>query len=122
VLESNDAPPSVEDIVATRNTIKGLMSSRPDCQANYPYPLFKRYGYNDLDEMVRAFKWAVTTDNGKTLKYALQYVGTRYLYRVSVPITDPGTGKLICNYYPSGGTPIIVFTEVNDPYGMFAKV
>jgi hypothetical protein len=122
LLESNDLPPSEDDIVATRSFLTGLLNSRPDCRGVYPYPLFKRYGYNDLDELVKAFHWKVTLNAGTTVKYALQYVGTRYLYLLSVPITDPATTLLIFNYFPTGGTPTLNFSEVHDPYDMFAKV
>ena len=122
LLESNDLPPSTDDIVATRNFLEALLNGRQDCQGSHPYPLFGRYGYKDLDELVKAFSWTVSTSTGHTLKHALQYVGTRYLYLMRVPITDPVTTQLIFNYYPTSGTGILNFTETSDPYDMFAKI
>ena len=59
---------------------------------------------------------------GTTKRYSLQYVGSRYRYRLEVPITKPGTNDLIYNFYPDSGTPIVNFSETNDPFKLFGLV
>ena len=52
----------------------------------------------------------------------IQFVGTRYRYELHVPVLKPGTNELIYNFYPNPGTPIINFTESNQPYKLFGVV
>ncbi len=92
----------------------------PEYQDSYPYPVYKRYNYKSLEDFTKGWNWQVKDNPGTTLKYSLQYVGTRYQYRLEIPITNPGTNDLIYNYYPDGGdAPIINFSETNDPFGFY---
>jgi hypothetical protein len=50
----------------------------------------------------------MTDSTGKTKKHSLQYVGSRYKYRLEVPMTKPGTMELIFNFYPDSGSPTII--------------
>lgn len=86
------------------------------------YPVYKHYGYTSLEDFTKGFNWKANYQPGTTKKYSLQYVGARYRYRLEVPITKPGTNQLIYNFYPDSGTPMVNFSETNDPFNMFGSV
>jgi hypothetical protein len=116
----NDFIPAGKDL--QRDTLNDLLGARTEYQASHPYPVYTRYGHKTLTDFTNGFNWAMTYSSGTTKQYSLQYVGTRYRYRLEVPITKPGTNQLIYNFYPDSGTPIVNFSETNDPFNMFGKV
>jgi hypothetical protein len=118
-LES-DFIPAGED--TQRDTLNQLLGSRAEYQDSHPYPVFKRYGHKNLTDFTNGFTWKITDSTGKTKKYSLQYVGSRYKYRLEVPMTKPGTMALIFNFYPDSGSPTINFSETNDPLNLFGRV
>jgi hypothetical protein len=116
----NDFVPVGKDL--QRDTLNQILATRTEYQASHPYPVYARYGHKTLTDFTNGFNWAMTYSNGTTKQYSLQYIGTRYRYRLEVPITKPGTNQLLYNFYPDSGTPIINFSETNDPFNMFNKV
>jgi len=104
------------------DTLEQFLGTRPEYQDSHPYPVFKRYGHKKLTDFTNGFKWTVTDSPGKTKKYSLQYVGTRYRYRLEVPITKPGGNELIYNFYPDSGASTVNFSETNDPFKFFGRV
>jgi hypothetical protein len=126
-LEVVPAPPVESDFVPAgedlqRDTLTDLLALRTEYQASHPYPVFKRYGHNTLADFTNGFKWTMTYSPGKTKQNSLQYIGSRYRYRLEVPITKPGTTELIFNFYPDSGTPTVNFSELNDPFNFFGRV
>jgi hypothetical protein len=104
------------------DSLNQFLGTRLEYQDTHPYPVFKRYGHKNLTDFTNGFKWTVTDSPGKTKTYSLQYVGTRYRYRLEVPITKPGTNELIYNFYPDSGASTINFSETNDPFRFFGRV
>lgn len=50
----------------------------------YPWPLYKRYGFTNIDDMVDHLDWVITYSKG-----TLHFRATRHEYTVMLPITDP---------------------------------
>lgn len=126
-LEVVPAPPVESDFIPVgedlqRDTLADLLALRPEYQASHPYPVFKRYGHKTLADFTNGFQWKMTDSPGKTKQYSLQYIGSRYRYRLEAPITKPGTNELIYNFYPDSGSPTVNFTELNDPFNFFGRV
>jgi hypothetical protein len=126
-LEVVPAPPVESDFIPVgedlqRDTLNDLLALRPEYKDSHPYPVFKRYGHKKLTDFTNGFKWKMTDSPGKTKQYSLQYVGSRYRYRLEVPITKPGTNELIYNFYPDSGASTINFSETNDPFNFFGRV
>jgi hypothetical protein len=118
-LESDFIPAGKD---TERDALNDLLGLRPEYLDAHPYPVFKRYGHKTLADFVNGFNWTVTPQNGKIKTYSLQYVGTRYRYRLEVPITKPGTSELIYNFYPDSGSPTVNFSETSDPFNFFGRV
>jgi hypothetical protein len=108
--------------ITIADTLAQFLVTKPEYQDTHPYPVFKRYGHKTLEDFTNGFKWNVTDSPGKTKTYSLQYVGTRYRYRLEVPITKPGTNELIYNFYPDSGAATISFSETSDPFNFFGRV
>jgi hypothetical protein len=68
----------------------------------YPWPLYERYGFTSIDDMVDNLHWHVTYTRG-----TLHFRATRYEYTVMLPITDPPAAPAnpvlrFYNFFPSG--------------------
>ena len=103
----SDVPP---DEPTRRSQMREIMVMDPRFQDAHPYPIWTRVGFTDLDDFIAGHKW-VFTKQGKTL----HCTGTRFVYTLLVPITDPATkpangffaqGDLIFNFYPNVGSPL----------------
>ncbi len=80
--------------------------------ASNPYPVYKRFHLNSLQEFADGWNWKITP--GAKAGTA-DFMGTRFRYEILVPITKSGAStELIFNYYPSTGDPTINFKE-DDP-------
>jgi hypothetical protein len=100
--------------------VSALLASLPNDPAykdTYDYPVYKRYHFQSLQDFVNGWDWTVSQAGTNQL----QYVGTRYRYELWIPVTEPGTDRLIYNYYPASGAPIMHFT-VNDHPKLFGVV
>jgi hypothetical protein len=122
-LEPLDCDYIPADADTRQTTLFDLLNDKtkhPEYQDTYLYPIYKRHNYKSLEDFTKGWNWQVKDHPGTTKKYSLQYVGTRYQYRLEIPITKPGTNDLIYNYYPdSGDAPIINFSETNDPFSFY---
>jgi hypothetical protein len=90
----------------------------PEFQDNHPYPVFKRHHFKTRQAFIDGFRWKPTLVANNTVNF----IGTRYRYELHVPVLKPGTDELIYNFYPNPGTPVINFTESNQPYKLFGVV
>ncbi len=118
-LESDFIPVGADLIASTLNNLLGGIQIYQDI---HPYSVPRRYLNTNLDDFTKGWNWKLPDDPpaGQRLKYSLQYSGYRYRYRLEIPITKPGTNELIYNYYPTNGsTPIVNFSETDDPYNFF---
>jgi len=93
------------------------LGQEPDFQDNHPYPVFRRHHFSTRQAFIDGFRWKPTVQ-----KNVVTFVGTRYRYELHVPVLKPGTNELIYNFYPKTGTPIINFTERNQPFKLFGVV
>ena len=94
------------------------LAQEPDFQDNHPYPVFRRHHFKTRQAFIDGFKWKPTVMSSNTVTFT----GTRYRYELHIPIMKPGTDELIYNFYPTTGTPIINFTESNQPFKLFGVV
>jgi hypothetical protein len=80
---------------------------------DYGFPVFKRYGFDTLDDFFNGLAWSFSWDNAKKVMIC---TGRLHEYIVLIPITDPpdlSTGKLIYNFYPQPGTSGTSFNELS---------
>ncbi len=82
----------------------------------YPWPLYERYGFADLDDYVDNLDWQVRFD-GRTLHYR----AVSHEYTVMLPVTDPPAPPNLpvlrfYNFLPSraaAGPPVLNLDETN---------
>lgn len=98
------------------------LQTHPLFKDTHPYPQFKREGFDRVIEFVSGYNWNCRKD-GQTLKC----FGTRKLYMVALPVTDPktvpqggliGDGTLIFNFFPDAKSSLPARTtaiQVTDP-------
>jgi len=87
-------------------------------QDTHPYPVYKRFGFTTLKDFIGGWTWTINLVSNNEVKF----IGSRYVYILEVPITKPGTDDWIFNYYRTGQTPIINFTDSNQPFRLFSVV
>jgi hypothetical protein len=89
---------------------------------SYPWPLYERYGFVDIDDMVDHLDWRVTSSGGR-----LHFRATQFQYTVMLPITDPPAATVppappatpvlkLYNFFPSsaaGGPAVLGLDETN---------
>jgi hypothetical protein len=106
---AGNAVPAGED--AQRALLQTALAQDNRYTANHPFPVYKRYGYQKLEDYVNGWNWKVTTLPNNQL----QYLGTRYTYELWIPVMDLQGGTLMVNIYPEDDPPIIRFTETTHP-------
>lgn len=109
-----DGPKNSASAATKRDFVKRALLKDARYTDSHPYPVFRRFGFPTLDDMMNALDW-VNTGGG-------DWVGKRIGYTITVPITDPANPKrLICNHYPPGGAP--PHAGMSDSDGrLFARV
>jgi hypothetical protein len=89
---------------------------------SYPWPLYERYGFTSIDDMVDNLNWTVTFSKG-----VLHFRATRREYTVMLPITDPPVPTVppappaipVLRFYnffpsrPSAGPAVLNLNETN---------
>jgi hypothetical protein len=83
---------------ARRAFVKPFVEDHPLSKSSYP--LHKRFGFEDVNEMVNGYDWWAQGFHPKQLgqpKQSDMWFGYRHLHYLSLPITD-AAGKLIYNY------------------------
>jgi hypothetical protein len=76
----------------------------------HTYPVYRRYHFNTLTDFINGWNWSVTLNNNK-----LTFLGTRYKYRLWIPVMKPGTDQFVFNRFPASGSPTITFTPDTQP-------
>jgi hypothetical protein len=92
-------------------TYRGVHAYDPD----YPYPMYERYGYTDVDDYVNNLDWKVTSWKG-----TLNFSAVRHEYTVQIPIagdpvapsTDPDL--TFYNFYPSRSSSPPAVTNLDE--------
>jgi hypothetical protein len=83
---------------------------------SYPWPLYERYGFKDINDMVNTLNWKITFTGG-----VLHFRATRHEYTVMLPITDPPVAPAnpvlrFYNFFPSkasAGPAVMNLPETN---------
>ncbi len=78
----------------------------------HPFPTYKRYDHDSIDEFVDNMNWACSWDSTHSVMVC---VGSQHEYTVLVPVTDPpdlATGKLIYNFYPPSPSTLSAVDEL----------
>ena len=118
LLQPIDSTQVPADDTAKRKILELALPGIPNYQSTHPYPIYKRYHFNLLEDFIKGWNWTVTPAGTNKLRYA----GSRYIYVLTIPVTKPGTNEWIYNYYPATGAPTINFTDDNQPYPLFGIV
>ena len=111
---------------------QGTVAGRQLYDPGYPWPLYERYGFTDIDDMVGQglptdkLKWSITY-SGRVLHFRAR----RHEYTVMLPVTDPPGAAVppnpapnpvlrFYNFFPSsaaGGAAVMNLNEANT--GLF---
>lgn len=84
--------------------LHNVIRAQDEFKAAHPFPKYKRFEFDTLDDFFDGFNWRVTYSSRRNKLYG---TGTRYLYTVIVPITsdpdpnDDTKNHLIFNFNPS---------------------
>ena len=87
------------------NELKG----NPLFTPSHACPIYKRLGYTTFANFFAGYNWSFHVEVKKDVStgvdvWYLVCFGTRYVYTLLIPITDPATGNLIFNFYRKPGT------------------
>lgn len=82
-----------------KKVLRDLLATRDEFKDSHPFPVYERYGYNTLDEFMDGWTWTFKP-RGKAVD-EVKFNATRHEYTVIQPITEPTTGVLIMNFYPT---------------------
>ena len=87
-------------------------------ESSHPYPVYKRYGYASLDDMINGFDWVMKI-KGKVMTVD----GYRHQYICMPPVVDATNDTLLYTFYPdasaSGLTQVIQVSE--DDHQLFGS-
>jgi hypothetical protein len=108
VIDVTGTIPAAE--AARKTMLRDSLANNPDFQALAPYPVHERFDRlgatsarrdpcTDTDDFVDSFTW----DFRPGRRNRLHCTGTRHVYTVAPPVTDPATGALRCNFLPDAG-------------------
>jgi hypothetical protein len=84
---------------ARRAALQNSLTNNVMFQAAHPFPVYARFGYQDLNGFVNGWSWNFDFRN-----HTLSCHGTRHDYRLIVPVLDRQTNNLLFNFYPAVGT------------------
>jgi hypothetical protein len=110
-----DGPKNSAPAATRRDFVKQALLKDSRYTPSHPYPVYRRFGFATLDDMMKDLDWVDKSGDG-------DWTGSRIGYTITVPITDPANPKrLICNHYPPGGAaPHVGMSDSNDR--LFARV
>jgi hypothetical protein len=103
---SNNPRPNREKTLAI---LSSKLAQDPLFKTTHQFPIFKRYGYNSVEEFFQGFNWSFNYTQD-----TIVCTGARNVYVVNVPITNPATGFLLFNYYPDDKKPNLVIEDLNQ--------
>lgn len=110
-----DAASVPQSADARMRALREALQSDPRVQDQHPYPAWARMGFTSFADFMRNHSW-VFTQHGKNLSAS----GTRHIYDVMIPITDPATvpaggwfgeGVPVFNFYPNTGSQLQPITD-----------
>jgi len=77
-------------------------------KSSHPYPYYMRYYYDSAQSLIDNVNWMVAAfEDGTTWQLTFD----RYLYELFIPLTEPPTDNLICNYYHARRPPVFGMFE-----------
>ncbi|RYF45288.1 MAG: hypothetical protein EON99_00060 [Chitinophagaceae bacterium] len=82
---------------------------------DHPFPIFTRFGYTSIEDMVNNLQLTYTRQNATNVIIT----GKRHEYDVNPPVVDTDGRTLIFNYYAIGGsgtTAVTNFTDTDDRF------
>ena len=95
-IRNLDSEPDSSDEIDPRVEImREYLEGQPDMQESHPFPKYRQYGYDNLDEFVDNLRWNFRWSKGK-----LKFSAYRYVYEVRIPITDEENILYINACYP----------------------
>lgn len=110
---------------ARLSTLPTWFQTAPEYLDTHPFPIFKRYGYATLTEMIEGLDWRFNVDTAADPP-TIDCIGGRFEYELLVPMATPGPGgtfaptraPLIYNHIPESGPPITTsaFDETSPYY------
>jgi hypothetical protein len=110
-INRSSAPPAGD--TARLALLRAAMLSDPRYQSTHPYPVYARYDFSTLDELLNGFTW---TYEWNTALSQLICSGTRHVYTVAPPIVNPANDNLFFNFYPlstSSATAVTALLETD---------
>jgi hypothetical protein len=76
---------------------KANIEANPEFDPAYAFPQYERYGYTNPKDFLDGYSWHCEwLQNNQSMRCT----GTRVVYAVKVPITDPATQNLFLNFFP----------------------
>jgi hypothetical protein len=87
-----------------------LIRNKDNFQSDHAFPVFKRYGYDDIEGFINGYNWWCQWLPKKKL---VKCTGTRDLYTVIVPILHRRTENLFFNFFPAHKSPL---KKIPDPF------
>jgi hypothetical protein len=75
------------------------MLADPHFDSAHPFPMYERVGYANVTDFLAGYTWHHLQSGTR-----LVTTGTRTVYTVVIPITDPATGNIIFNFHPLPST------------------
>jgi hypothetical protein len=108
-VDAPTRPPEQMDVL--RDSIRRV----PIFDDAHPYPQYRRYGYDSVDEFIDGWSWRF--QRPRRNRRRLNCTATRHDYRISVPLVHIDTGHLIHNFIPLRGSDTAARFEIpeNDP-------
>jgi hypothetical protein len=90
------APEWPRDEAKRLELVRALLITAPVWTANHPFPIYKRYGFDTLDDFIAGVHWSWRRDDPKIIFQAIGYI-----YQLRLPVVDWKSKKLFANYYPN---------------------
>lgn len=85
-----------------------LFSQSALFQSNHAFPFFQRFGFADLATFMAGFRWSFAVEGQR-----MTFTASRHIYRLSVPLVDRTTNRLLYNYHPRRGASVTTLPEHN---------
>jgi hypothetical protein len=104
-----------------RTLVRDFLEKDPKFSQDYGSPVYKRYGCQSLADFMNAWEWQIDWIEADKV---LQVQATRHEYIMEPPVTDPKTGSVFLNFYPTRDPrtpdiepkPLIQMTEDDDRF------
>jgi hypothetical protein len=105
---------------AREQLLRQVLTGDPNFDPGHPYPVYERHdrlGFTsaardrctDPDDFVDSFKWRFRVRGN-----VLTALGRRHRYTIGPPVTHPGSGNLVFNFYPDATSSVPLVRQVAD--------